>query len=81
MTSRGPLIVTGWSLTGTVRHRRNWRGKMILQIQEIRTSGFSSPFEIAVYDFPEYRWRDAGARDLTSIERLFGSRIKVVRDQ
>lgn len=78
MTMGGPIVVTTWVLTGTARHRRNWRGKMILQIQESRQEGRATPFKPQLYDLTQYRWRDAGARDLARLERLFGSRINLV---
>lgn len=81
MTVSGPLTHTVWKLSGTARHRRTWRGKLILQIQEVRTVGFASPFKVEVNGWPEYRWRDASARDLSRLEHQFGDRINLVRDQ
>lgn len=71
-------IYTGWALSGTARHRRNWLGKLILQIQEVRKVSIPTPFKVEAPHFPEYRWRDASAGDLARLERLFGSRINLV---
>lgn len=81
MPLRGPRIHTLWKLSGTARHRRSWLGKLVLQIQEVRTVGFASPLKIEVNGFPEYRWRDASARDLARLELQFGNRINLVKDQ
>lgn len=52
------------SSTGRRRHRRNWRGKLILQVEEVQNHtqclGGSGHFE----DWQTVRWRDAKLSDL-----------------
>lgn len=53
------------SLTGNMRYRQSWLGKMILQVEETGRSecphgGYPSPFYT--------RWRDANCTDLLLIK-------------
>lgn len=50
------------SLTGNTRYRQNWRGRMILQVEESYTD--SSCIGGYVDVWPAKRWRDARLSDL-----------------
>lgn len=50
------------ALTGKQRFRTNWRGKLILQVQENYTATENcGPF---IDCYPAKRWRDATVQDL-----------------
>lgn len=65
----GPLrVVSRWRLTGVCRHRRNWRGKLILQVEKVRHHGYVAPER---WTGEERRWFDATDRDLDVVQNLF----------
>ena len=54
------------TLTGNTRHRRSWRGKLILQFEE-RVTGESPECnggEIVCRDIDYTHWRDARLEDM-----------------
>lgn len=71
MTIQGPRIATHWILTGTVRHRYGWFGRLILQVEESRQCGNATPFDPQQYDQTETRWRDATGRDLLRVQNAY----------
>lgn len=63
----GPTAVARWLPTGGSRHRSGWRGKLILQVEEVRFYGKAVPRlpgEPEEWTCSEARWRDAVTHDL-----------------
>lgn len=51
-------------LTGVIRYRTSWRGKLILQVE---------------YEFPHqghFRWRDATERDVFELKKIRNSQTR-----
>jgi len=60
-----------WMLTGAVRHRKTWLGRLILQVEEQIITGFGSPDNVQMHI---RRWRDARERDLDLVNILASAR-------
>lgn len=54
----------GATLTGRMRYRQNWRGKIIVQVEEEGVATFRSYSGDPGYVDTVVRWRDAQAGDL-----------------
>ena len=51
-------------LTGATRHRKDWRGRLILQVEiRVRTAGYGRPQPGKSYVHVE--WRDARVEDMS----------------
>lgn len=59
-------VCSHWKLTGIVKARRGWFGRMVHQVEEYRETGWAS-FDGPKYNGKEYRMRDATLDDLLDL--------------
>lgn len=60
-------ISTGWFRTGETAVRVGFRGKLVLQVMEMRRLGMSRSGQRIYNEGVETRWRDATLADLKSV--------------
>lgn len=66
MPLNGPRIATPWRSGGSIRWRKSFFGKLILQVDEFRLVGHANGLNLD-YKRKETRWRDAKAEDVPTI--------------
>lgn len=60
------ILAANDHLTRRIRFRRNWRGKMILQVEQTALANHdpSDPRDWGQFAVPATKWRDARTKDL-----------------